>query len=188
MYYWHQSNKKQTEKSFEKVRIEVELKDILLNHFYKRDRLIMINLSCKFLGVWVGLAFLGYCVYFVRKRRKMKGKREVTKAASGPNLPDFRDRDAVKRFFIQELQRGKELLATGVIENGVEHLAFAVTVHPQPSTILDRFKDGLSPHIYQMLVHLVTQKDMLDIRESMMSSMVGGVDVDDDDDEDDDVE
>ena len=146
----------------------------------------MINLSCKFLGVWVGLAFIGYCVYFVRKRRKMKGKREVTKVASGPKLPDFRDRDAVKRFFIQELQRGKELLATGVIGNGVEHLALAVSVHPQPSTILDRFKDGLSPHIYQMLVQLVTHKDMLDIRESMMSSMVGGADKDED--EDDDVE
>ena len=117
----------------------------------------------------------------------MKGKREVTKA-SGPKLPDFRDRDAVKKFFIQELQHGKELLATGVIESGVEHLAFAVTVHPQPSTILGRFKDGLSPHIYEMLLHLVTQKDMLDIRESMMSSMVGGADKDDDDDEDDDVE
>ena len=45
MYYRHQSNKKQTEKSFEKVRIEVELKDILLNHFYKRDDQLVMQIS-----------------------------------------------------------------------------------------------------------------------------------------------
>ena len=138
----------------------------------------MMNLSSKFLGVWAGLAFLGYCVYFIRKRKK----REVTKEASGPQLPDFSDQEAVKRFFIHELQLGKKLLATGDIEEGVEHLALAVTVHPQPRTILDRFKDSLPPHTHQRLSHRMMEQDLLDIRETMMSSTGEGSETDDDDD------
>ena len=92
----------------------------------------MLDLSSKSLGLWAGLgtaAFVGYCIYFDSKRRShpdFKRKlREKRKAASkgqsksaGPQLPDFSDQEAVQRFFLQEVQMGEELLATGDIQNG----------------------------------------------------------------------
>ena len=92
----------------------------------------MLDLSSKSFGLWAGLgtaAFVGYCIYFDSKRRShpdFKRKlREKRKAASkgqsksaGPQLPDFSDQEAVQRFFLQEVQMGEELLATGDIQNG----------------------------------------------------------------------
>ena len=89
-------------------------------------------LDSKSLGLWAGLgtaAFVGYCIYFDSKRRshpdfkrKLREKRKaVSKGQSksaGPQLPDFSDQEAVQRFFLQEVQMGEELLATGDIQNG----------------------------------------------------------------------
>ena len=90
-------------------------------------------------------AFLGYCIYFDRYiivslkinplffgncrkrrshpdfRRKLREKRKAASRGggsnSGPQLPDFSDQEAVQRFFLQEVQLGEELLATGYIES-----------------------------------------------------------------------
>ena len=78
----------------------------------------MIDFSSKSLGLWAGLgtaAFLGYCIYFDRKRRShpdfRRKLREKRKAANksrgdndGPALPDFSDQEAVQRFFLQEVR------------------------------------------------------------------------------------
>jgi len=126
----------------------------------------MLDLSSKSLGVWAGLgtaAFLGYCIYFDRRRRshpdfkrKLREKRKAAtksrKTGAGPALPDFSDNEAVQRFFFQTVQQGEELLATGDIQNGVEHLALAVAVCGQPHSLLGVFQQTLPPQIYHLLL------------------------------------
>merc|ERR1711902_178622 len=103
----------------------------------------------------------GYCIYFDRKRRshpdfrrKLREKRKAASrgggSSSGPQLPDFSDQEAVQRFFLQEVQLGEELLATGDITNGVEHLSLAVAVCGQPHSLLSVLQQTLPPQIYQL--------------------------------------
>merc|ERR1712098_136196 len=54
---------------------------------------------------------------------------------------------AVQRFFLQEVQMGEELLATGDIQNGVEHLSLAVAVCGQPHSLLSVLQQTLPPQI-----------------------------------------
>ncbi|RWS27073.1 mitochondrial import receptor subunit TOM20-like protein [Leptotrombidium deliense] len=114
-------------------------------------------------GVCGGL-FLAYCVYFDRKRRsdpefkqKLREKRKAAKklreSGSGATpLPDMRDFEAVQRFFIQEVQKGEELLGMGDVENGVEHLSNAVAVCVQPQQLLQVLQQTLPPQIFQLLL------------------------------------
>jgi len=151
----------------------------------------MLELSSKSLGLWAGLgtaAFLGYCIYFDRSRRShpdFKRKlREKRKAAakgasnsSGIALPDFADQEAVQRFFLQEVQLGEELLATGDIPNGVEHLALAVAVCGQPHSLLSVLQQTLPPQIYHLLLQnleVAQQKVRSHATSSMMSQLMRG--------------
>ena len=77
------------------------------------------------------------------------GKEGRSKASGGkqPSLPDFSDQEAVQRFFLQEVQLGEELLATGDIQNGVEHLSLAVAVCGQPHSLLSVLQQTLPPQV-----------------------------------------
>jgi import receptor subunit TOM20 len=112
-----------------------------------------------------GLCFLGYCVYFDRKRRsdpffrqKLREKRRKAKQSgkgkenSSFEIPDLKDTEAVQRFFLQEVQLGEELLATGDIENGVEHLGNAVAVCGQPQQLLQVLQQTLPAQVFQLLL------------------------------------
>ena len=55
-------------------------------------------------------------------------------------------------FWQQEVQLGEELLATGDIPNGVEHLALAVAVCGQPHSLLSVLQQTLPPQIYHLLL------------------------------------
>jgi len=155
----------------------------------------MIDFSSKSLGLWAGLgtaAFLGYCIYFDRKRRshpdfrrKLREKRKAANRgggdSSGPQLPDFSDQEAVQRFFLQEVQLGEELLATGDISNGVEHLSLAVAVCGQPHSLLGVLQQTLPPQIYQLLLQnldtaqrRVRQHASASVMSSMMRGAGGG--------------
>ena len=77
-------------------------------------------------------------------------KKRITEEASGgkqPSLPDFSEQEAVQRFFLQEVQLGEELLATGDIQNGVEHLSLAVAVCGQPHSLLSVLQQTLPPQV-----------------------------------------
>jgi len=151
----------------------------------------MLDLSSKSRGRWAGLgtaAFLGYCIYCDRSRRShpdfRRRLREKRKAAakggssgSGPTLPDFSDQEAVQRFFLQEVQLGEELLATGDIPNGVEHLALAVAVCGQPHSLLSVLQQTLPPQIYHLLLQNLEgaqQKVRSHATSSMMSQLIRG--------------
>ena len=114
-----------------------------------------------------GVCFIGYCIYFDRKRRsdpnfkeKLKQKRRAAKAAKPGNrgttqIPDMRDAEAMQRFFLQEVQLGEELLAAGDIDGGVEHLSNAVAVCGQPQQLLQVLQQTLPPQVFQLLVQRV---------------------------------
>ncbi|XP_013776932.1 mitochondrial import receptor subunit TOM20 homolog [Limulus polyphemus] len=121
-----------------------------------------------------GTLFVGYCIYFDRKRRndplfkqklrekraKAKKQKEESKKGSS-KLPDLKDYEAVQKFFIQEVQLGEELLAQGDIENGVEHLSNAVAVCGQPQQLLQVLQQTLPPQVFQLLIQrlpVVSQK------------------------------
>ncbi|KAH9519533.1 Mitochondrial import receptor subunit TOM20 B [Bulinus truncatus] len=110
-----------------------------------------------------GICFIGYCVYFDRKRRndpefkkKLRERRKVAKeekAKTGvTRLPDLTNPEAMQRFFLQEVQIGEEKLASGDIEEGVEHLSNAVAVCGQPQHLLQVLQQTLPPQVFALLV------------------------------------
>ncbi|XP_055704611.1 mitochondrial import receptor subunit TOM20 homolog [Phlebotomus papatasi] len=118
------------------------------------------------LGIAAGVAgtlFLGYCIYFDHKRRsdpdykkKIRDRRrKAKKAAAGnrPEIPNLLDKDAVQRFFLQEIQMGEMLIANGHIEQGVEHLANAVVVCGQPTQLLQVLQQTLPAQVFTLLIH-----------------------------------
>ncbi|XP_054956717.1 mitochondrial import receptor subunit TOM20 homolog isoform X2 [Pan paniscus] len=69
-----------------------------------------------------GALFIGYCIYFDRKRRsdpnfknrlrERRKKQKLAKERAGlSKLPDLKDAEAVQKFFLEEIQLGEELLA-----------------------------------------------------------------------------
>uniref|UniRef100_A0A8C1ZU11 Translocase of outer mitochondrial membrane 20 n=1 Tax=Cyprinus carpio TaxID=7962 RepID=A0A8C1ZU11_CYPCA len=96
-----------------------------------------------------GAIFIGYCVYFDRKRR------------SDPNFKtrlreqlyeDLKDAAAVQKFFLDEIQLGEELLAQGDYEKGVDHLTNAIAVCGQPQQLLQVLQQTLPAPVFQMLL------------------------------------
>lgn len=124
----------------------------------------MTMISKAALGIAAGICgtlFLGYCIYFDRKRRsdplfkqKLKERRIRAKKrqSKGPQALDLKDIDAVQRFFLQEVQLGEELLTQGDLENGVEHLSNAVAVCGQPQQLLQVLRQTLPPQVFHMLI------------------------------------
>uniref|UniRef100_A0A6B2EBL8 Putative mitochondrial import receptor subunit tom20 n=1 Tax=Phlebotomus kandelakii TaxID=1109342 RepID=A0A6B2EBL8_9DIPT len=118
------------------------------------------------LGIAAGVAgtlFLGYCIYFDHKRRSdpeykkkvRERRRKAKKAAAGnrPEMPNLVDKDAVQRFFLQEIQMGEMLIGNGHIEQGVEHLANAVVVCGQPTQLLQVLQQTLPAQVFTLLIH-----------------------------------
>lgn len=112
-----------------------------------------------------GTLFIGYCIYFDRKRRsdpdfkkKLKERRkkqrqaESAKHQSNTPMPDMKDHEAVQLFFLKEIQLGEELLGRGEVEIGVEHLCNAVAVCGQPNQLLQVLQQTLPPHVFELLL------------------------------------
>lgn len=134
-------------------------------------------------GIAAGAAtlFIGYCIYFDRKRHQdpdfkkkllerksfdkffgrivnfgfsgRKAKKDSANMKRRPaNFPNMQDHEAVQRFFLQEVQAGEELLAAGDLDNGVNHLANAVAVCGQPDELLQVLQQTLQPQVFHLLV------------------------------------
>lgn len=110
-----------------------------------------------------GALFVGYCIYFDRKRRsdpdfknrlrERRRKQKVAREKAGlMKLPDLKDAEAVQKFFLEEIQIGEELLAQGDYESGVEHLTNAIAVCGQPQQLLQVLQQTLPPPVFQMLL------------------------------------
>merc|ERR1712142_987350 len=128
----------------------------------------MTMISKSTIGICAGVAgalFIGYCVYFDKKRRndpsfkrKLREKRRHTKKSSSSTTsekvewPNLKDQEAVQKFFLSQVQAGEELLAQGEIEAGVEHLSRAVAVCGQPQQLLQVLQQTLPPTVFQLLL------------------------------------
>lgn len=110
-----------------------------------------------------GALFVGYCIYFDKKRRsdpdfknRLRERRRKQKAATErgglSRLPDLKDAEAVQKFFLEEIQLGEELLAQGDYEVGVDHLTNAIAVCGQPQQLLQVLQQTLPPPVFQMLL------------------------------------
>ena len=115
----------------------------------------------------VGTAFIGYCIYFDRKRRsdpnfkeklrerRLKAKRAKEDAQAEDlksRMPDRNDQAALQKFFFDEIQKGEELLAAGENEASVKHLTNAIAISGQPQQLLQVFQQTLPPDVFQMLM------------------------------------
>jgi len=114
-------------------------------------------------GIAVGMAgiFVGYCFYFDKKRRndpdfkkKLRERRKARKAAQKESrIPiNMEDQEVVQRFFLQEVQLGEEMLATGNLDGGIEHLGNAVAVCGQPNELLRVLQKTLPPQVFHLLL------------------------------------
>ncbi|XP_036323665.1 mitochondrial import receptor subunit TOM20 homolog B-like [Rhagoletis pomonella] len=111
----------------------------------------------------VGLAstlFIGYCVYFDRRRRAdpdykkkvREQRRRNRKNADRNGIPNLSDHEAIERYFLQEIQWGETLIARGEFENGVGHLANAIIVCGQPGRLLEMLQMSLPSQVFAMLI------------------------------------
>ena len=125
----------------------------------------MNRLTISLVAGGICAGFLVYCVYFDRKRRsdpnfkaKLKEKRlkELDfKQKSSQNFPDLSDEIGLQNFFISEMQLGQELLSSGDIENGTEHVAFAVLVSPSKEELLSFLSMQLPEEIFQKIMQKI---------------------------------
>lgn len=69
-----------------------------------------------------------------------------------PGFPDLYDLEAVQKFFLQELQTGEDLIASGEYEEGIEHLSNAVVVCGSPQQLLAVIQQTLPPPLFQVLI------------------------------------
>ncbi|KAL4238554.1 Mitochondrial import receptor subunit TOM20 [Mactra antiquata] len=113
-----------------------------------------------------GICFVGYCIYFDRKRRSapdfkeklMERRKKAAKkiasrggSASTTKFPDPNNPEACQAYFMQEIQLGEILLANGQMEEGVDHLANAVAVCGQGQHLMQVFAQTLPPEVVQLL-------------------------------------
>uniref|UniRef100_A0A3Q4BSZ8 Translocase of outer mitochondrial membrane 20 n=1 Tax=Mola mola TaxID=94237 RepID=A0A3Q4BSZ8_MOLML len=96
-----------------------------------------------------GALFVGYCIYFDRKRRSDPNFKNRLRELL--QLPDLKDAEAVQKFFLEEIQHGEELLAQDY-EKGVDHLTNAIAVCGQPQQLLQVLQQTLPPPVFQMLL------------------------------------
>merc|ERR1712168_612875 len=127
--------------------------------------MVNYNSVATLLGGLAGVGFVGYCIYFDRKRRsdpmyreKVRQRREAAKksanssASSIGDLPDLKDQEAVQKFFLDEVSKGEQYLAEQKFELCVKHLTNAIAVCGQPQQLLQVFRNMLPPNVFQMLI------------------------------------
>ena len=117
-------------------------------------------------GICAG--FLAYCVYFDRKRRsdptfkiKLREKRlkeeieKNKKTSQIDDYPDLSDSTGLESFFVSQMQLGQQLLSSGDIENGTEHIAFAVLINPNKEELLSFLSSQLPDEVFQMIMQKI---------------------------------
>ncbi|XP_070606322.1 TOMM20-like protein 1 isoform X2 [Erythrolamprus reginae] len=108
-----------------------------------------------------GLALLGYCVYFDRKRRNAEGFKERLREKRRKDkktkeheteLHKLKESEDIQQFFLQEIQLGELWLARGQQKKSVEHLINAISVCAQPNQLMQVLEQTLPPQVFEMLV------------------------------------
>ncbi|CAH8829801.1 unnamed protein product [Trichobilharzia szidati] len=127
----------------------------------------MLRGVIPYVAAGAGVLFVGYCIYFDKKRRshpdfmknlrkkRMEQKaREAQKASSFP-MPPINDQSAMQRFFLEQIQQGETALSMGAVDEGVKHFAVAVSVCGQPNQLLQVLQQSLSPPVFLRLIEIL---------------------------------
>ncbi|XP_017002187.1 mitochondrial import receptor subunit TOM20 homolog [Drosophila takahashii] len=124
----------------------------------------MLEMNKTAIGIAAGVAgtlFIGYCIYFDKKRRndpeykkkvRERRRRNRKSGTAKPGIPNLNDHEAIERYFLQEIQLGETLIARGDFETGVEHLANAIVVCGQPARLLQVLQSSLPAQVFAMLI------------------------------------
>ncbi|XP_007116291.2 TOMM20-like protein 1 [Physeter macrocephalus] len=110
------------------------------------------------------IAFLGYCVYFDRKRHgnpvfklRLREKRRAQQQKAegrGTQLWDPAKNEKLQ-LFLQEVRMGGLWLSRGDQRMGVKHVRNALLVFGQPQEPLKVFKHTLPPKVFEMLLRKI---------------------------------
>ncbi|XP_014679828.1 PREDICTED: mitochondrial import receptor subunit TOM20 homolog [Priapulus caudatus] len=83
----------------------------------------------------------------------------------------------MQRFFLQEVQKGEELLSEGNFEEAVEHLSNAIAVCGQPQQLLAVLQQTLPPQVFHMLLQRLPVVSARITRTASSSAMLAEEDV-----------
>lgn len=113
-------------------------------------------------GILAGLAsavFVGYCVYYDKKRRNQpdfkknlyeRRRRNLKTAEVFPNL---KDQKSIERYFMEQIHRGEMLITEGNFDAGADHLMNAIVVCNKPAKLLSVLQTTLPVQVFTMLVY-----------------------------------
>jgi import receptor subunit TOM20 len=123
---------------------------------------MMDLLNYKTIGGVCAASFVAYCIYFDHQRRsapdyrqRVKERRERKKRAQQEDdieLPPENDKEAIEKFFVNEIERGEESMQKGDIELAVKHFSYGVIFCPQPQNLLRYMREALPTSAYNKLV------------------------------------
>ncbi|XP_065833642.1 mitochondrial import receptor subunit TOM20 homolog isoform X2 [Oscarella lobularis] len=110
------------------------------------------------------VGFLGYCIYFDRKRRsapdfkkklherRQQAKQQKTEDEADGSLPNMTDPAAMQEYFMKQVTKGEEALAAGDAEKCVNHLLQAIRVSGNPTQLLQMFQGALPQPVFKLLM------------------------------------
>ena len=111
--------------------------------------------------IGLGFAFLSYYIYYERKSQSYLelNKKIIEKTMKQTNVyknsskyPDLNDEKAIQSFFMREIALSEQLIESGQIENGVEHLANAVAVTAHNESLINALRSNLPVPIFKLLI------------------------------------
>ncbi|XP_064403428.1 mitochondrial import receptor subunit TOM20 homolog B-like [Halichondria panicea] len=104
----------------------------------------------------VGSLFVGYCVYFDRKRRSDPDyKKKVLarrKTAKKSGAVDLRDPKVREEFLMSEMMKGNQKLTEGNIEEAIGHFINFVHFSGNPRTTLSTLQQTMPAPLFSLLV------------------------------------
>eukprot|EP00118_Oscarella_pearsei_P025845 m.308895 g.308895 ORF g.308895 m.308895 type:complete len:151 (+) comp45003_c0_seq1:127-579(+) len=123
-----------------------------------------VKLVALGLGACGVAGFVGYCIYFDRKRRsdpdfkkKLRERRQRTHQAKSRDetdseMPDLSNPAAVQEYFVNQVAKGEKALESGDAEKAVEHLLQAIRVSGNPGQMIQMFQNALPQPVFKLLV------------------------------------
>lgn len=121
---------------------------------------ILVNkTSVSILAGLASAVFVGYCVYYDKKRRNQPDfkknlyERRRRNIKTDETFPNLTDQKSIERYFMQEIHRGEMLITEGNFDSGADHLMNAIVVCNKPAKLLSVLQTTLPVQVFTMLVY-----------------------------------
>ncbi|KAH8314902.1 hypothetical protein KR074_012237 [Drosophila pseudoananassae] len=116
---------------------------------------LFVNLT---LGMGVAF-FLGYCIYFDRKRlsapdykKRVHERRRRNRMKNATIVPCANNKAALEEYFVAQMKAGEALIKQNKVEEGLTHFTNAIVLCAQPAKVVRSLRRSLSRHVYKLLV------------------------------------